>query len=145
MKVLLASSLCVNLLWSQTLCQEIQKEIQRLEELRAQVEKKLQRNEELLRQIRSQKEELQRLQKELEKELEEIKKERYKKLAKDFESMDPEAAGEKLSKMSDPKIAAYIVYNMSSRKAGEVLGYTDAAMVDKIAKILTQLRKNDEE
>ena len=56
--------------------------------------------------------------------------------------MDPEYAGEKLSKMSDPAIAAYILFNMNPRKAGEALNYVDPKMLDKITSILTKLKKN---
>jgi len=43
--------------------------------------------------------------------------------------------------MKDPKKAAYIIYNMKPRLAGEVMNYVDPEMVDKIVKILTDLKK----
>ena len=87
---------------------------------------------------------LEKLRQELQKEIQEINNMRYKKLAKDFENMDPEYAGEKLSKIEDPVIAAYILYNMNSRKAGEALNYIDPAALSTITKILIKLQRNDQ-
>ncbi len=140
MRVIFASLLTVSLLYSQTEIKELEKEIKKLEKLKEEIHTKLERNREVLAKIEQEKKSLEELRKRVEKEIKEIEKKRYKKLAKDFENMDPEYAGEKLSKFDDPKIAAYILFNMNSRKAGEALNYTDAKMVNKISKILTQLK-----
>jgi flagellar motility protein MotE (MotC chaperone) len=142
MRVLLVSSLLIANLFAASECKEIEYELKRLENLRQLIEKKIERNKELLTQIETERKKLEELQKAIENERKEIAKKRYKKLAKDFEGMDPEYAGEKLSKM-DPKIAAYILFNMNSRKAGEALNYVDSSMVNEIAKILTELKKHE--
>ncbi len=141
MRALCAILLLANLLLAQTECKEIESELKRLQNLRDQINAMLKQNTQILDQIKQERASLERLKQKLAKEQEEIKKDRYKKLAKDFANMDPEAAGDKLSKL-DPKIAAYILLNMNSRKAGEALNYTDPVMVSKITKILTELKKN---
>ncbi|MRI83774.1 MAG: hypothetical protein C6I00_05065 [Nitratiruptor sp.] len=122
-------------------CKELAIEFRKLEELRSTIEAKIKRSKELLQQIQERRKALEELRQKIEQELQEIQKERYKRLAKDFEGMDPEMAGEKFSAM-DPKIAAYILYNMSPRKAGEALNYIEAKVVAKITQILTQFQKN---
>jgi len=122
-------------------CKEIEKELQQLEKLQKAIEQKIEKNEQLLQQIKQEKESLEAFRKTLNQEVENLQSERFKKLAKDFESMDPEYAGEKLSQM-EPKIAAYILFNMKSRKAGEALNFVSGEMVNKISKILTQLKQN---
>ncbi len=107
------------------------------------LKKELERNKAILAKIEKEKKALQDLNQTLAKQIEQIKSTRYKKLAKDFESMDPEYAGEKLSKLKDPKIAAFILYNMNPRKAGEALNYVEPKMVSRITSILTQLEKNE--
>ena len=141
-KTILLSSL-VLISFANTQQKEIQKELQKLANLKAIIEKKIAKNKELLKKIEEEKKKLQNLQKKIEKQIKEIQNKRFKKLAKDFENMDPEYAGEKLSKI-DSKIAAYILYNMNSRKAGEALNYVAPPMVSKITKILTQLRNNEQ-
>ncbi len=120
---------------------ELQKEIERLQKLRAQIEKDLAKKEELLKRIEKEKEALKTEREELKKAKEEMSSQRYKKLAKDFEGMEPEMAGEKLSKIDDPVKAAYILYNMKSKSAGEALNYVDPKRVSQIVKILTELRR----
>jgi len=122
---------------------ELQKEMERLQQLRKTIEAKLTRNQKILAQIQEEKKALQKLKEELERERKDLNNARFKKLAKDFENMDPEYAGEKLSKMQDPRIAAYILYNMNSRKAGEALNFVDPDAVSKITQILVRLRKNE--
>ncbi len=129
-------------LFAQSQQKEIQKELVRLENLQKSIEVKIKKDKKILAKIEKEKEALEKLQKRIDQQINELQKERYKKLAKDFASMDPEYAGEKLSKL-DPKIAAYILYNMNARKAGDALNYVDAKMVAKITKILTQLRENE--
>lgn len=121
---------------------EIKKELEKLTKLKAIIEKKIAKNRAILTSISEEKKKLENLKKNIDKQIKEIQNQRYKKLAKDFESMDPEYAGEKLSNI-DPKIGAYILYNMNSRKAGDALNYIKPEMVNKITKILTQLRKHE--
>jgi len=142
MKALAAILLVANILLAQGTKQEIEHELKQLEQMRSYIEEQIKKNKAILSKIEKEKAALEKLEEKIKKEQKEIAKERYKKLAKDFENMDPEYAGEKLSKMQDPKIAAYILYNMNPRKAGEALNYTDPTMVNKITEILTQLRKN---
>ncbi len=141
-KIILASSLAISL-YADSAQKEIDKELQKLAKLKAIIEKKIAKNKEILASIQQEKANLEQLKRSIDKQIEEIQSQRYKKLAKDFESMDPEYAGEKLSKI-DPKIAAYILYNMNSRKAGEALNFVAPETVSKITKILTQLRKNEQ-
>lgn len=119
---------------------ESKTEIERLKELQREVEKEIKEKEELLKKIEKAKRELKREREELEKRVEEVEEERYKRLAQVFEKMDPELAGQKISALSDPKEAAYIIYNMKPRKAGEVMNYVDPKMVNKIVKVLTQIK-----
>ncbi|WP_456455811.1 MotE family protein [Thermovibrio sp.] len=119
---------------------EVKTEIERLKELQKEVEKEIKSKEELLKKIEEEREKLKKEREELEKRVEEVKAERYKKLAQVFEKMDPELAGQKISALTDPKEAAYIIYNMKPRKAGEVMNYVNPQMVDKIVKILTQIK-----
>ena len=125
-------------------CKEIQKEMKKLQNLKSLIEKKIDENKKLLQDIRQERQALQDLNQSIQKEMERIRSDRIKKLAKDFESMDPEYAGEKLSRIEDPKIAAYILYNMNSRKAGEALNYVSAEAVSKITQILTKLKRDNE-
>lgn len=141
-KILLISSLAFTA-FGNTQQKEIQKELKRLQQLKELIEKKIAQNQKLLDSIKKEKANLQELKKALDKQLKEIQNERFKKLAKDFESMDPEYAGEKLSNI-DPKIAAYILYNMKSKKAGEALNFVRPQTVGIITKILTQLREKNE-
>ncbi len=122
---------------------EIQKELAKLQQLKNYIDTKIAQDQKLLKQIREEKAFLQQLKKSLEEERKKINTERYKKLAKDFENMDPEYAGEKLSKMENPTIAAYILYNMNPRKAGEALNYVDPKVLSKISQILIKLKKHE--
>ncbi|BCD59936.1 hypothetical protein NitYY0814_C0694 [Nitratiruptor sp. YY08-14] len=106
------------------------------------LKKQIEEKKRLLKQIKEEEAKLQQFKKELDTQLRTIQSQRFKKLAKDFESMDPEYAGDKLSKIKDPKIAAYILYNMKSKKAGEALNFIDPEALNKITVILTKL-KND--
>ncbi len=121
---------------------EIQKELRRLEKLKAYIDEKLAADQKVLERIQKERAALEKLKRSLDEERKKIDDVRYKKLAKAFENMDPEYAGEKLSKMEDPVIAAYILYNMNPRKAGEALNYVDPQAVSNITKILIKLRKN---
>ena len=122
---------------------EIRMELKQLEQLKNIIEKKIEQNRKILQTIETKKRELKQLKQKIDKQIQEIQNKRFKKLAKDFENMDPEYAGAKLSKIENPKIAAYILYNMNPRKAGEALNYVEAKALNKITKILTQLKNND--
>ena len=119
---------------------EVQKEMQKLLSLKKEVELLLKQKRELLRKLEQEKAALRKAREEFQKEVQKVKSERYKKLAQMFSKMDPEMAGQKISAMTDPKEAAYILYNMKSRVAGEILNYVDPKMVDKIVRILTNLK-----
>ena len=119
---------------------EVQKEMQKLLSLKKEVELLLKQKRELLKKLEQEKAALRKAREEFQKEVQKVKSERYKKLAQMFSKMDPEMAGQKISAMTDPKEAAYILYNMKSRVAGEILNYVDPKMVDKIVKILTDLK-----
>ena len=131
-------------LFAQAEKKEIEIEIKKLETLKKDVELKIKKNEEILEKIKKEQEKLEIARKNLEKLQKELNKERYKKLAKAFEGMEPEMAGEKLSKLDDPAKAAYILYNMKAKSAGEALNYVDPKRVSEIVKILTTLKKQNE-
>ncbi len=128
---------------AQTEIKEIEKEMQKLKTLQKQLKKEIEKKKKILGQIIEERKRLEDFKKTIDKQIKDIQSKRYKKLAKDFENMDPEYAGEKLSKFKDPKIAAYILYNMKSKKAGEALNYVEPEQLNKIAKILTQLKNNE--
>ena len=119
---------------------EVQREIQKLLKLKKQIESLLEEKQKLLKKIEEEREKLKKEREEFQKEIQEAQSERYKKLAEIFSKMDPEMAGQKISAMSDPREAAYILYNMKSRIAGEVMNYVDPKMVDSIVNILTSLK-----
>ena len=119
---------------------ETEKEIQKLLALKQQVEDLLKKKEEILKKIEEERRALQEERKKFEEEVKKAQSERYRKLAQIFSKMDPEMAGQKISAMTDPKEAAYIIYNMKSRTAGEVMNYVDPKMVDRIVKILVELK-----
>ncbi|EDP73437.1 hypothetical protein HG1285_04156 [Hydrogenivirga sp. 128-5-R1-1] len=141
---LITAGLILNIhetVFAQADVKEIKKEIKKLEKLRSEVKSLIQKNEKILKKIEEEKRKLEEERKSFEKYVKQVENERYKKLAKMFEKMEPELAGEKISNMEDPKKAAYIIYNMKESKAGEVLNYVSADMVNQITKILTQLKK----
>lgn len=121
--------------------EELKKEAEKLRQIRDEIKATYQKNEALLEQIRKEKQALELLKKEIEDSKKKIQDERYKKLAKVFEKMDPEMAGQKLSKMESAEDAAYIIFNMNEKKAAAVLDNTDPVMVSKIVKILTRLKE----
>ncbi|RUM48465.1 MAG: hypothetical protein DSY47_05365 [Hydrogenothermus sp.] len=144
MRFLVVSLMTISLsVFGQTEKKEIEKEIQKLQKLRDEIKQLIQKNEKTLEKIKKQREELAKEKQQLEKLKKEIIDERYKKLAKVFEKMEPELAGEKISNMEDPKKAAYIIYNMKESKAGAVLDNTSPDMVNQIVQILTELKKKE--
>ncbi|WP_281951150.1 hypothetical protein [Nitrosophilus kaiyonis] len=148
MRFIFVSIIIVNFFTIQIFAQaekkEIEIEIKKLEALKKDVELKIKKNEKILEEIKKEQKKLNIAKKELEKLQKELNKERYKKLAKAFEGMEPEMAGEKLSKIDDPAKAAYILYNMKAKSAGEALNYVDPKRVSEIVKILTSLKKQNE-
>jgi len=121
--------------------EELKKEAEKLKQIRDEIKATYQKNKALLEQIKKEKQALELLKKEIEESKKKIQDERYKKLAKVFEKMDPEMAGQKLSKMESAEDAAYIIFNMNEKKAAAVLDNTDPIMVSKIVKILTRLKE----
>lgn len=124
---------------------EIKKESERLEKIRNEIKVEYTKNQEILKQIKAEREKLEELKKEIENQTKKIKDERYKKLAKVFEKMDPEEAGKKISKMENPEELSYILYNMNEKKAASILNNTDPEMVNKILKHLTLIKKESKE
>ncbi|NPA52848.1 MAG: hypothetical protein GXO22_08125 [Aquificae bacterium] len=141
--ILTAVNLITNFSYGEVEKKEIQKEIQRLEKLKLEVKKLIEKNNLLLEEIEKKRKKLEKEKKEFEKIVQKVNQERYKKLGKVFEKMEPEMAGEKISKMKDPLKAAYIIYNMKPRLAGEVMNYVKPEMVDKIVKILTEIKNQN--
>ncbi|WP_029521947.1 hypothetical protein [Persephonella sp. KM09-Lau-8] len=122
---------------------EIEKEIRRLEQLREEIKKLIAKNQQILNQIKEERKKLQQEKKELEEFQKKLQSEKYKKLAKVFEKAvdeDPELAAERISKIKDPKEAAYILFNMKESKAGILMDYMDPTVADKIVRILTNLK-----
>ncbi len=122
---------------------EIEKEIKRLEQLREEIKKLIAKNQQILNQIKEERKKLQQEKKKLEEFQKKLQSEKYKKLAKVFEKAvdeDPELAAERISKIKDPKEAAYILFNMKESKAGVLMDYIDPTVADKIVRILTNLK-----
>ncbi len=138
MRYLIGILLLINFSFAQV--EELKKEAEKLKQIREEIKLNYQKNQAVLEQIRKEREALEILKKEIEESKKKVQEERYKKLAKVFEKMDPELAGEKFSKMENPEDAAYILYNMSEKKAANILNNTDPVMVNKIVKILTNLK-----
>jgi flagellar motility protein MotE (MotC chaperone) len=134
-------SIAICLAFSQN--REINNELKRLIEAKKSLEIKLQKNTETLKKIEKEKKELEKLKKEIEELQKSLTEKRYKKLAKAFEKMEPEMAGEKLSKIDNPKKAALILYNMKPKSAGEALNFIDSKRVSEIVKILTKLKNGE--
>ncbi|WP_028950674.1 MotE family protein [Sulfurihydrogenibium subterraneum] len=122
---------------------EIKTELDKLIKVRNEIKEMYEKNQALLNQIKKEKEDLENLKKQIEESRKKINEERYKKLAKIFEKMDPELAGEKFSKMESAEDAAYILYNMNEKKAAAILNNTDPVMVNKIVKILSGLKRQN--
>ncbi len=117
---------------------ELEKEIKRLEVLKEEILELNRENLQLLKKIESERKALEKKEREFQRLLEFAKEERFKKLARVFEKMEPEMAGEKLSKMEE-KDAAYILLNMKDKAAGNALNFVDPDRVNRIVKILTQI------
>lgn len=121
---------------------ELKKEVEKLEKLRGDIKSEYIKNQEILKQIKAEREKLEQLKKEIEEQIKKIKEERYQKLAKVFEKMDPEEAGKKISKAENPEEIAYILYNMNEKKAAAILNNTEPDMVNKILKHLTLIKNS---
>ena len=149
MKYLLESFIAVILMFnvafpSQVERKELENEVRKLEALRKEILALTKRNQELHIRIESERKALEEVRKEFEEFLKRSRAERYQRLAKVFEKMEPEMAGERFSKM-DEEDAAYILFNMKERAAGNVLNYVDPEKVNRIVKILTQIGNNTSE
>lgn len=120
---------------------ELKREVEKLEKIRNDIRAEYIKNQETLKQIQAERERLQQLKREIEDQAKKIKDERYQKLAKVFEKMDPEEAGKKISKAENPEEIAYILYNMNEKKAAAILNNTDPEMVNKILKHLTLIKQ----
>ncbi|MFO8239900.1 MAG: hypothetical protein R6T90_02760 [Dissulfuribacterales bacterium] len=70
--------------------------------------------------------------------IKEIRNERYKNLAKVYESTPPAQASVMLEKL-DKKTAAAIIINMSTKKAGAIWGYVDPQKGVDITKEITRI------
>ena len=126
---------------------EIDKEIKRLQKLRDEIKKLIAKNQQILNQIKEERKKLQQEKKELEEFQKKLQAEKYKKLAKVFEKAvdeDPELAAERISKIKDPKETAYIIFNMKESKAGVLMDYIDPKVADKIVRILSSLKKQNQ-
>lgn len=124
---------------------EIQKEIERLTALQEAIRSRMEKNRLLLDKVKKERAELDREKEWLSKEIEKAEQERYKKIAKVFEKMEPEFAGEKITKISDPQKAAFIIFNMKARSAGAAMNYVEPERVSDIVKILTELKDQKKE
>ncbi len=140
--VLLTVLLTFNCASAQVTEKEAKREVEKLLKLKKEIELLIKEKEELLKKIEAEREKLRKEREEFEKRVKEVEEERFKKLARVFEKMDPELAGDKISNMKNPREAAYIIYNMKERKAGEVLNYVKPEMVNRIVEILTELKEN---
>lgn len=120
---------------------ELKREAEKLEKIRNDIRTEYTKNRETLKQIQAERERLQQLKREIEDQAKKIKEERYQKLAKVFEKMDPEEAGKKISKAENPEEIAYILYNMNEKKVAAILNNTDPEMVNKILKHLTLIKQ----
>lgn len=119
---------------------ELKKEVEKLEKIRNEIRSEYIKNQETLKQLQAEREKIQQLKREIEEQVKKIKDERYQKLAKMFEKMDPEEAGKKISKAENPEEIAYILYNMNEKKAAAILNNTEPEMVNKILKHLTLIK-----
>jgi len=72
--------------------------------------------------------------------IKEIRDERYKNLAKVYESTPPARASAMLEKL-DKKTAAAIIMNMSTKKAGAIWGYVDPQKGVDITKEITSINR----
>jgi len=143
MSVIITLGMIVSFSYAQVEKKEIDKEIKRLEQLKSEVKALIDKNNALLESIKEERAKLKQEKEEFKNFIKKAQEERYKKLGKVFEKMDPEMAGEKISNMKDPVKAAYIIYNMKPRLAGEVMNYVKPEMVDEIVKILTDIKKQN--
>ena len=117
---------------------EIQRQIQILEKLKKELEELIKRKEEVLKQYNKTLQELKKERMKLLDLTKKLKLERYKKLAKAFEKMEPEQAANLINNM-DPELLAYILYNMKPSKAGEILQYADPVKVNGILRKMVSL------
>lgn len=144
-KKFIVASLLITSSLSYAQVNELKREVERLEKIRSDIRAEYLKNQEILKQIQAERERLEQLKKDIEEQMKKIKDERYQKLAKVFEKMDPEEAGKKISKAENPEEIAYILYNMSEKKAAAILNSTDPEMVNKILKHLTLIKQTSKQ
>ena len=125
----------------QTQQSEIESTFRELTELQTRLSGKIEENRALSAEVKRASDALAREESAFEKRVAEERSSRYQALAKVFEKMEPEIAGEKISKISDAKKAALIIYNMKSRSAGAVMNYVDAKRASTIVTILTDIKR----
>ncbi len=125
----------------QTQQSEIESTFRELTELQTRLSVKIEENRAMSAEVKRASDALAREEAAFEKRVAEERSSRYQALAKVFEKMEPEIAGEKISKISDAKKAALIIYNMKSRSAGAVMNYVDAKRASTIVTILTDIKR----
>jgi len=124
-----------------TQTREIENDIRRLSTLQERLTKTIEKNRALVTSLKKEREALAQESAAFEKRVADEKSSRYQSLAKVFEKMEPELAGEKLSKIKDPKDAALIIYNMKTRLAGAAMNYVDPRRASSIVTILTDVKR----
>ncbi len=124
---------------------EIEREIEHLTALQEVIQTKMEKNRLLLDKIKKERTQLNQEKEWLANEIKKAEEDRYKKIAKVFEKMEPELAGEKITKIRDPKKAAFIIFNMKARSAGAAMNYVAPGRVSEIVKILTELNHQKRE
>lgn len=124
-----------------TQTREIENDIRRLTTLQERLTKTIEKNRTLIAKVKKEREALAQESAAFEKKVADEKSGRYQSLAKVFEKMEPELAGEKISKIKDPKDAALIIYNMKTRSAGAIMNYVDPRRASSIVTILTDVKR----
>lgn len=126
---------------AQTQQRELTTEIRKLTELQVQLRNKIDENRKIVARLQQEREALKTEKAAFEKMIADEKNARYQALAKVFEKMEPELAGEKITKIKDPRHAALIIHNMKTRSAGAVMNYVDARRASTIVSILTDIKR----
>jgi flagellar motility protein MotE (MotC chaperone) len=119
----------------------IEKQIAQLVKLQSLLEKKIEQNRKLVAEIKKERQALEQERAAFEQQIADEKNARYQALARVFEKMEPELAGDKITKIKNPKDAALIIYNMKSRSAGAVMNYVEPRRASSIVGILTDVKR----
>ncbi len=125
----------------QTQQSEIEREIRQLSDLQERLTQKIDENRKLMRKIQKERDALNAQKAAFEKMIAAERNARYQSLAKVFEKMEPELAGDKISKIKDPRRAALIIHNMKTRSAGAVMNYVEPRRASTIVSILTDVKR----